>query len=1532
MSLLLPAGAPSPAETYPGDGWFKHRPNRSAISAPWYHLPVTLHEAYQILGLQHDATALQVKASYRRLVAEAHPDRGGSAADFIRIRAAYEILWAFLEPRRVSSGQSDAAGGSPDDDIPIPPGLRDVIDRIVADFREQQRWAEAETLAHLAYFEKRMFKYIQEASRAELRRFSTAFNETWDSVIDALFTKCNSRCDGVLQRYEAWYTENTQALFDRLYRRELLRFAFRRRFWEVFVVLGGIAGALSVVVGWGGPWRRWVSLVMIVVAAAVAFLAHQWSARRGRRARERVEPLSVVVFEIDKNARFPTESALRRGRRTTTALGLAGAYLGNAASSGFAIPVVGAVAGAAIGGALDRIFNPLPQMRERMQTDLRRFMAMARPQVTAYVLEAHNQLLDDVRVQIVDNYQERAKDVVRLLTTGGGQGARCEVTTARAGRARAKVAVHAFHHAASCPRGSRISRKCRLTPVRWTRSAGRWGPGEAGLFTAETPPCRREGQLEGFRVVLGYYPLATFHAFPGGILLTYFVGYVLVWAIVQGAGRQTAIDLLDVAGPLLAFVFCALAARRAGSQNLVRFWSVLAAALFLAALAESTTAFYELVRGIESPFPSVADLFGLVSYLLEFAAVMSLVSFGRRGRLATAGVGLEGLVFALAAILLTWQFIMLPSLDLNTSVLAKLVSVAYPGGDVLLLAALASMALLPRRGAIPSGLPWVAGAFLVKVVGDLAKAGGEITGTYTTGSWIDPLWPLAFAMLGAAAVWQLTQPRRTITDADAPESDLKDQMRVAVPYAAMPVACYVILSSQMNDGEPSYLYTAGPLAAGLVLVGLVLGRQAITLVENRRLHASLTVLSRDLEDRVDQRTRELSVLNQVAVTMSHCGSSKQVVEKGLRLTQEALGHEAVGLWLRPSGSRRRFFGGPGLTRSARTQLTAAAGQVFESDSGESADPIHDPVVLEATRGDGAGAIPSEPFAKVAVVPLVSRQTSLGALCLAPWDGDGRAEEPQLELASAVAAQVAVAFENVRRFEDAHYLAQRDPVTGLLNHRGITGRLDEEFSRCQRSGAEFSVVMMDLDNFKLFNDTYGHAVGDEVLQMVSRVLVKAVRKYDVVGRYGGDEFLALLPDTDADGAVVLVKRVQGAIKEGAFFLEKQSQNRVPIALSYGIATYPNQGGRLAEVMAVADANLYRSKQKGGDEITAPSVEHKPRREDGRVQRARRSRDHRRQQRPLHPPAFRRRLRSGGGARLQDGTLQRDPTRAADRGHPPRRGQDRGPRQRPAQARLAHRRGVRSHQAARGAGQAHHQGDPAPRRGALSRGHSPRTLRRGRLSGRAEGPRDPAARPHPGGDRRLLGDDHRPPVPEGLHDERGPHRTAASVRQAARPGTGGGLHRRDPGRGEQPVDRPDDDGLASALFPPRLRSPAPPVGLNSKVDLRKSPAEGEAVESTGMVIVHVQVHVHPESAEAFKKATTENARQSLNEPGVARFDVVQQQDDPTRFVLVEAYFSAGGAAAHKETKHYQVWRDTVASMMAEPRSSAKFTNVFPDAEAW
>ena len=108
--------------------------------------------------------------------------------------------------------------------------------------------------------------------------------------------------------------------------------------------------------------------------------------------------------------------------------------------------------------------------------------------------------------------------------------------------------------------------------------------------------------------------------------------------------------------------------------------------------------------------------------------------------------------------------------------------------------------------------------------------------------------------------------------------------------------------------------------------------------------------------------------------------------------------------------------------------------------------------------------------------------------------------------------------------------------------------------------------------------------------------------------------------------------------------------------------------------------------------------------------------------------------------------------------------------------------------------------------------------------------------------------------------------------------------------------------------------------------------EPPRNESMLIVHVHVRVKPEYVEAFKQASFENASESVREPGIARFDVVQQQDDLTRFVLVEVYRTTDAPAQHKATAHYARWRDSVAPMMAEPRRSEKFNNVFPDDAGW
>ena len=114
--------------------------------------------------------------------------------------------------------------------------------------------------------------------------------------------------------------------------------------------------------------------------------------------------------------------------------------------------------------------------------------------------------------------------------------------------------------------------------------------------------------------------------------------------------------------------------------------------------------------------------------------------------------------------------------------------------------------------------------------------------------------------------------------------------------------------------------------------------------------------------------------------------------------------------------------------------------------------------------------------------------------------------------------------------------------------------------------------------------------------------------------------------------------------------------------------------------------------------------------------------------------------------------------------------------------------------------------------------------------------------------------------------------------------------------------------------------------------ESPARRPLRSTSPMTIVHVHVQVLPDRVSEFKEATAANARRSHDEDGVARFDVLQQEDDPTHFVLMEAYHTSDAASAHKETEHYRWWRDAVEPMMAESRISVKYVNIFPHAEGW
>ena len=183
----------------------------------------------------------------------------------------------------------------------------------------------------------------------------------------------------------------------------------------------------------------------------------------------------------------------------------------------------------------------------------------------------------------------------------------------------------------------------------------------------------------------------------------------------------------------------------------------------------------------------------------------------------------------------------------------------------------------------------------------------------------------------------------------------------------------------------------------------------------------------------------------------------------------------------------------------------------------------------------------------------------------------------------ITAQKALEAERERLLAEALDRADRDPLTGLLNHRAFHKRLEEEADRAQRAGRSLAVAVMDLDNFKFFNDAYGHQAGDDVLRQVTQALQGGCRSYDTLARFGGDEFAVLMPDVDATEGSALASRLRESVALLGYRPVGHDSD-IPLSLSIGLAIFPDEAAARLDAVALADSRLYRAKTggDGGDE--------------------------------------------------------------------------------------------------------------------------------------------------------------------------------------------------------------------------------------------------------------------------------------------------------------------------------------------------------------
>jgi diguanylate cyclase (GGDEF)-like protein len=228
----------------------------------------------------------------------------------------------------------------------------------------------------------------------------------------------------------------------------------------------------------------------------------------------------------------------------------------------------------------------------------------------------------------------------------------------------------------------------------------------------------------------------------------------------------------------------------------------------------------------------------------------------------------------------------------------------------------------------------------------------------------------------------------------------------------------------------------------------------------------------------------------------------------------------------------------------------------------------------------AASVPGSPTRteSLVVIPLIAGDHRLGALDL--WrDGIAQFSDQDVERCELFGYLAAAAWRNAQLYAELESRAMTDTLTGLLNTRWWTELAPREAAQSRRLGTEIAVLLCDLDHFKRVNDRYGHAAGDVVLRCTARVLRAAVRTGDAAVRYGGEEFLLMVRESDEEGALRVAKAVQEGLRE----MPTPIDGLPPLTASIGIAFFPRHGATLDEVLAHADAAMYQAKHDGRDRV-------------------------------------------------------------------------------------------------------------------------------------------------------------------------------------------------------------------------------------------------------------------------------------------------------------------------------------------------------------
>jgi diguanylate cyclase (GGDEF)-like protein len=399
--------------------------------------------------------------------------------------------------------------------------------------------------------------------------------------------------------------------------------------------------------------------------------------------------------------------------------------------------------------------------------------------------------------------------------------------------------------------------------------------------------------------------------------------------------------------------------------------------------------------------------------------------------------------------------------------------------------------------------------------------------------------------------------------------------RLAEPRRVVPVLLVAIAAVVVAGG------LSWRSLAAVCLVAIAWSFAYLDARDRRRVAEELALVHEQLADtarRAEQRADEIERLAELSQLLQTC----EVAEEAYRVIERA----APALLQRAGALFVINSAGTAVERRARWGAFGDAHVSFQSG---------DCWALRRNRLHDTGPDPSAPHCahldgldagQSTCVPLIAQGDPIGVLSLIgtvpPSRGDvAEAREDRLRIVTAMGEQIALSLANLGLRETLRTQSIRDPLTGLFNRRFLEESLERECRRSVRAGRPLAILMLDIDFFKQFNDTFGHDAGDAVLREVGAVTRSVFRGEDVACRYGGEEFALVLSDTTAEGALQRANALRDRVREISMTFRRQTLG--PLTISVGIATLPTHGVDGPTLIHAADLALYQAKREGRDRV-------------------------------------------------------------------------------------------------------------------------------------------------------------------------------------------------------------------------------------------------------------------------------------------------------------------------------------------------------------